>query len=139
MSSTSHGVPAGSNSSGGQSGEAPVQNSGASQRSTAARQRVVLGTKRSAGHEWLDPSQCSSGQCASDGTSMYCVEPCTVGQCPMGFGCTITSGTMGVCWPGYNDGSGSSGGGCDSGGAPGLFGLSALAGLLALRRRRARA
>jgi Bacterial Ig domain len=52
-------------------------------------------------------ADCASGQCGSDGTNMYCVEQCTKGQCPGGFGCLIDTGmTTGVCWPGADDGSG---------------------------------
>jgi hypothetical protein len=76
---------------------------------------------------------CASGQCASDGSSMYCVEPCMKGQCPGGFGCEVESGqTMGVCWPGFDDGSG----GCSV--APGGAVTSGLlfAALVFGRRRR---
>jgi hypothetical protein len=59
-------------------------------------------------------TECASGQCATDGTSMYCVEQCAVGDCPDGFGCTVDEGaTTGVCWPGFDDGSGG-GCGCES-------------------------
>jgi uncharacterized protein (TIGR03382 family) len=81
-------------------------------------------------------TDCASGQCASDGTNKYCVEVCMKGQCPSGFGC-LDSGMMngmGVCWPGFNDGSG----GCSSTGAGGpiTFGLGFAALVLARRRRR---
>lgn len=59
-------------------------------------------------------TDCASGQCATDGSAMYCVEQCAVGDCPDGFGCTVDEGaTMGVCWPGFDDGSGG-GCGCES-------------------------
>lgn len=79
--------------------------------------------------------ECSSGQCASDGTDRYCVEPCTKGQCPSGFGCEVNDGeTSGFCWPGYDDGSG----GCSV--APGGAVTSGLlfAALVFGRRRRRR-
>jgi MYXO-CTERM domain-containing protein len=84
-------------------------------------------------------TQCASGQCATDGTNMYCVVPCMTGQCPTGFGCELTSGNMGVCWPGVSDGGGGGGGGgcsTDGGGKPLLFVLTSLAGLLVVRRKR---
>jgi uncharacterized protein (TIGR03382 family) len=80
--------------------------------------------------------QCASGECASDGTNMYCVETCTPGQCPSGFGCLETgsgSSMAGYCWPGYNDGKS---GGCSSSSGPIGLGL-AFAALLFVRRRRA--
>jgi hypothetical protein len=80
---------------------------------------------------------CASGQCASDGTNMYCVDTCTKGQCPSGFGCEVPDGTMsGYCWPGFDDGSG--GGGCAV--APGGAISSGLlfAALVFGRRRRRR-
>jgi len=84
------------------------------------------------------PSDCLEGECASDGTNMYCTADCTPGQCPSGFGCLPNgtgSGNAGVCWPGYDDGSG--GGGCSTqGGAP--LGLAGLMLGLALSRRRPR-
>ena len=78
---------------------------------------------------------CASGLCASDDTNHYCVEPCMKGQCPSGFGCEINDGdTMGVCWPGFDDGSG----GCSV--APGGAVTSGLlfAALVFGRRRRRR-
>jgi hypothetical protein len=57
------------------------------------------------------------------------------GQCPSGFGCEINDGdTMGVCWPGFDDGSG----GCSV--APGGAVTSGLlfAALVFGRRRRRR-
>jgi hypothetical protein len=56
------------------------------------------------------------------------------GQCPSGFGCEINDGdAMGVCWPGYDDGSG----GCSV--APGgavTSGLLFAARVFGRRRRR---
>ncbi len=79
---------------------------------------------------------CASGQCAQDSSgSKYCVEPCVLdeGQCPDGFGCLAT-GETGVCWPGYDDGSG---GICSAGGPGGQVTLGlAFAALLFTRRRR---
>jgi hypothetical protein len=78
---------------------------------------------------------CVSGKCASDGTTMYCVEVCEVGDCPSGFGCQDT-GMQGVCWPGFDDGSG--GCGCQSS-RGGPLGMMVLLGWLVLTcRRRAR-
>ena len=88
-----------------------------------------LGTSCMAGPD------CASGTCASDGTKSYCVEPCMTGQCPSGFGCEVQTGmTMGVCWPGFDDGSG----GCSA--APGGAITSGLlfAALVFGRRRRRR-
>jgi hypothetical protein len=84
-------------------------------------------------------TECASGQCGSDGTSMYCVEQCMVGDCPDDFGCTVPEGEMtGVCWPGFDDGSGG-GCGCESN-RGGPFGMLVLLGWLSLacRPRRAR-
>jgi hypothetical protein len=88
------------------------------------------------------PSDCLEGQCASDGTNMYCTTSCTPGQCPSGYGCLPTgtgsgsSSNAGVCWPNYDDGSG--GGGCSTtGGGPLVLGLVSL-GLVLSRRRCAR-
>lgn len=80
---------------------------------------------------------CASGQCTGTTEGSYCTESCSLGagQCPTGFGCLDTGvgdGT-GVCFPGYDDGTG---GGCSSGGgAPLGLGLG-LAALLVFRRRR---
>lgn len=86
--------------------------------------------------------ECASGVCANDGSAMYCVESCLIGQCPDGFGClgteTPTPEMDGVCWPGYDDGSG--GCGCESShGGP--LSMIVLIGwvVLLLRRPRARA
>jgi hypothetical protein len=84
-------------------------------------------------------TDCASGQCASDSTAMYCVEPCVVGDCPDDFGCSVAEGeTMGVCWPGFDDGSGG-GCGCQSN-RGGPFGMLVLLGWLVMscRKRRAR-
>ncbi len=81
-----------------------------------------------------DNSQCVEMQCASDGTSMYCVSNCTTGQCPSGFGCLSTGAdpNVGACWPNYDDGSG---GGCSvAAGGPLSFAFL-LAALLFVRRR----
>jgi hypothetical protein len=81
-------------------------------------------------------ADCVSGQCASDGTAMYCVETCNPESdgCPGDFGC-IQAGTGGVCWPGAGGG-----GGCSTGDPTGGviflgFGLGAL--VITRRRRRA--
>jgi MYXO-CTERM domain-containing protein len=81
-------------------------------------------------------TDCLSNQCASDGTSSYCVEQCTVGQCPGGFGCLDVGDGTGACWPGYDDGSG--GCGCQStrGGPAGMMlALMVMVGLCRRRRR----
>lgn len=74
------------------------------------------------------PRDCISNLCAADGSTSYCVEACSAGQCPLDFGCRELDGDS-VCWPAYDE----SGCGCRStgGGAPG-----ALLVLLALARRR---
>jgi hypothetical protein len=80
--------------------------------------------------------ECNSGQCAQDSSgAKYCVEPCALdeGQCPDGFGC-LPAGENGVCWPGYDDGTG---GICSVGGPGGQVTLGLLfATLLYTRRRR---
>ena len=64
---------------------------------------------------------------------MVCVVSCTTGACPSGYGCAVTAtgAAMGVCYPGFDDGSGG-GGGCLSGLGPGVG--MALAALQASRR-----
>jgi uncharacterized protein (TIGR03382 family) len=92
------------------------------------------GVQGGLGQPCTDGTDCASGQCASDGTNKYCVEPCTpgAGQCPSGFGCAM-AGSGGVCFPGFDDGSG---GGCSASG--GTIGLGLVfAALLLSRRRRA--
>ena len=67
----------------------------------------------------------------------HCVEPCALdeGQCPEGFGC-LPAGDNGVCWPGYDDGSG---GICSAGGPGGRISLGlAFAAMLFTRRRHGR-
>lgn len=61
-------------------------------------------------------TECKAGACASDGTVMACTIPCDLSakNCPTGFGC-LEAGTTGVCWAGYDDGTG---GCCDAGGDP---------------------
>jgi len=82
-------------------------------------------------------TECSSGQGAQSADGSFCVEPCVLdaNQCPSGFGCADlgTGDGSGVCFPGYDDGSG----GCASGGGAGGsigFGLG-FAALLFSRRR----
>jgi len=85
-------------------------------------------------------SDCSSGECASDGTHMYCVIPCdtTAAMCPSGFGC-LKAGAGGVCWAGADNGGGG-GGCCDTGnnGAAGsiVLGLGFAATLITRRKRK---
>jgi MYXO-CTERM domain-containing protein len=82
-----------------------------------------------------DSSDCASRQCASDGTSSYCVELCQPGDCPEGFGCLDTGGENGACWPGYDEG----GGGCGcqtSRGGPAGMALALFVMVVTCRRRR---
>jgi len=82
------------------------------------------------------PQDCSSGLCAAAEEGSFCVETCEVGagQCPGGFGCLEDGGGGGVCFPGYDDGTG---GGCSSSsGGPIGFGLGFAAILFARRRKR---
>lgn len=78
---------------------------------------------------------CASTQCASDGTDSYCVEACRTGECPPDFGCLETGEDMGVCWPGYDDGSGSCGCQTSRGGPVGMI-LALLMMVVTCRRRR---
>lgn len=59
---------------------------------------------------------CVAGSCASDGEINACTIPCDLSakNCPDGFGC-LEAGPIGVCWAGYDDGTG---GCCDTGGDP---------------------
>ncbi|MGE0869124.1 MAG: Ig-like domain-containing protein [Kofleriaceae bacterium] len=82
------------------------------------------------------PVDCASGQCASNADGeRQCVESCLVGedQCPDGFGC-LNAGELGVCWKGFDDGSG--GGGCATGGPAGLITIGIGSALALFRRRR---
>ena len=81
-------------------------------------------------------SQCGV-ECGNDGTTQVCTAPCTKGECPSGFGCDPTGGPdgAGVCWPGYDDGSG---GGCSTGATGGSLTLGLAGAALALGRRRKR-
>lgn len=80
---------------------------------------------------------CASGACTATDQGSFCTEQCTLeaGQCPAGFGCLdlgAADGT-GVCFPGYDDGTG----GCSSGSGGALvFGLGFAALLFTSRRRR---
>lgn len=84
---------------------------------------------------------CRSGECQADSTGeKHCVESCVLGegQCPDGFGCLESGPDKGVCWPGFDDGTG---GGCCSANSdpagPMVLG-AAVCGMLVLRRRRRR-
>ncbi len=84
-------------------------------------------------------SDCASNECADDGQGhKYCVENCdpTMQKCPGGFGCVSTGPSMGVCWPGADNGGG--GGGCDtsSGGTGGVLLMGLALGALVITRRR---
>ncbi len=61
-------------------------------------------------------TDCKGGSCANDGTQMLCTIPCDLAtpNCPTGFGC-LEAGPSGVCWAGFDDGSG---GCCDAGADP---------------------
>ncbi|MEO8551036.1 MAG: Ig-like domain-containing protein [Kofleriaceae bacterium] len=86
-------------------------------------------------------SDCTSGQCGSDGDQSLCVIPCDLTQnnCPGGFGCLDAgTGGGGVCWLGANN----DGGGCEvrhNTGSRGsiLFGLGFAALWITRRRKRA--
>ncbi len=67
-----------------------------------------------------------------DAAYSICVEPCSVGSCPSGFGCLLIGGGSGACWPNYDEADGCS----TSGAAP--LGLGATLGALLLSRRRRR-
>lgn len=90
------------------------------------------------GSTCTDSAMCIGGICGTDGTSMYCAEPCKVGECPEEFGCIDDGSGMGtgVCWPGYDDGSG--GCGCQSNQPGGAlsFGLLFAVTVFTWRRRR---
>ncbi|MDB4961573.1 MAG: hypothetical protein JWP01_1572 [Myxococcales bacterium] len=94
------------------------------------------GTQGGLGSTCNSGPDCASGQCASDSSgAKYCVENCVLdeGQCPEGFGC-LEAGMQGVCWPGYDDGTG---GICSAGGTGGALSLGlAFASMLFARRRR---
>jgi uncharacterized protein (TIGR03382 family) len=94
------------------------------------------GTPGGLGSTCTANSDCSSGQCAGDGTgAKYCVEPCNpaMNGCPSGFSCDATSGNAGVCWPNPNSGHG----GCSTSGGDGAiaFAMLALVGMLITRKR----
>ncbi|HUS28746.1 MAG TPA: Ig-like domain-containing protein [Kofleriaceae bacterium] len=80
-------------------------------------------------------TDCQSGQCANDGEHLYCVENCSPGDCPSGFGCLDDGQGNGFCWPGYDE---SGGCGCQSNrpGGPLTLGLLFAVGLYTCRRRR---
>ncbi|HEY4181908.1 MAG TPA: Ig-like domain-containing protein [Kofleriaceae bacterium] len=79
---------------------------------------------------------CSSGICGAVNGGMFCLEECTTGQCPDGFGCQAAAGT-GYCVAGFDDGSGGGGGCSTSNDATGpLCGLLFGAFVLVRRRRR---
>jgi len=85
-------------------------------------------------------TECRSGECLADSTGeKHCVESCVLGegQCPSGFGCLEAGADRGVCWPGFDDGTG---GCCSANSDPaGPMVLGALVGgMFILRRRRRR-
>jgi uncharacterized protein (TIGR03382 family) len=80
-------------------------------------------------------TDCKAGSCASDGEISACTIPCDLNNknCPSGFGC-LQAGEVGVCWAGFDDGSG---GCCDTGGnGPASMVLALGIGGVLLRRRR---
>lgn len=84
-------------------------------------------------------ADCLSGRCESDGTNSVCVEDCSApGTCPGDFGCLdIGAGNgAGICWPGYDDGSG--GCGCDSNRPGGPVTMGLLFGVMVFTWRRRR-
>ncbi len=87
------------------------------------------------GTNCADGTPCASQRCASDGTDSFCVELCEVGQCPDDFGCLDSGDGNGVCWPGYDDGSGGCGCQTSRGGPAGML-LALLVMVLSCRRRR---
>ena len=81
-------------------------------------------------------TDCSSGSCASDGSTMACTIRCNLDEnnCPDGFGCLDAGGGNGVCWAGLDSG----GGCCDTGGSDAgtiLLSLGLAAALLTRRQR----
>jgi hypothetical protein len=82
--------------------------------------------------------QCSSGLCGSSSSGSFCAEQCEVGAggCPDGFGC-LDTGELGVCWKGYDDGTG----GCQAAGRGAIapLGLAFALAVMLLGRRRRRA
>ncbi len=88
------------------------------------------------GSTCTDSSQCLDGQCASGNMGQVCVVACSTGGCPSGYGCVTANGAaMGVCYPGFDDGSGGGGGCLSASGGSVSFGIG-FAALLATRRRR---
>jgi MYXO-CTERM domain-containing protein len=83
------------------------------------------------------PTDCTSWQCASDDGARYCVESCDPGQCPSGFGCRDDGQGGGVCWPGFDEGTGGCAASPGAGAPLGVLGLGLVfAGVVVRRRRR---
>ena len=82
-------------------------------------------------------TDCASGECAADSSgAKYCIEYCMLGagECPSGFGCLEANAGQGVCWPGFDDGTG---GCCDGGGSGGaVTSMLGFAAILFSRRRK---
>jgi hypothetical protein len=81
-------------------------------------------------------ADCSSQQCANDGSNGYCVEGCdpTASACPGGFSCEETAPGAGVCWPESGEGGGCSTNGDSSGGM--LLLALGFVGILVTRKKR---
>ncbi|MEO7097438.1 MAG: Ig-like domain-containing protein [Polyangiales bacterium] len=104
--------------------------------------RCVAGPEATGGlgAECMSSVNCAGGECQGDATGeKHCVESCVLGegQCPDGFGCLEAGADKGVCWPGFDDGTG---GCCSANSDPaGPMVLGAMVcGMLVLRRRRRR-
>jgi hypothetical protein len=81
------------------------------------------------GSTCTDNSECITGTCGSDGSSMLCTGPCDGGmKCPSNFTCEV-AGAAGVCWPNSHRG------GCTSTAPDGGLVVLLVLGALVLARR----
>jgi hypothetical protein len=92
------------------------------------------------GQPCVSGPDCKSGNCATDSDgAKHCTESCVLGegQCPDGFGCLEASAGQGVCWPGFDDGTG---GCCSANSDPvgPMFLGGVVCGMMLVRRRRRR-
>jgi hypothetical protein len=92
------------------------------------------GTVGGLGEVCVGSVDCKSWTCANDDGAKYCVEACTPGQCPSGFGCRGDGIGGGVCWPGFDE----STAGCAAGRRSPPLGALALGLAFAAARRRRR-